>query len=53
MGHVLRKTRRYQEATQLYHEALVLAPGQAGTYAALGFTYHLQVPRDQGLGSRN
>jgi len=42
MGHVLRKARRYPEAIKQYHSALALAPSQAGTYAALGFTYHLQ-----------
>ena len=50
MGHVLRKSGRYREAVEKYHAALVLAPGQAGTYAALGFTYHLQVIPFKGVG---
>ena len=43
LGHVLRKQQRYGEAAEQYQLALSLAPGQPGTYAALGFTYHLQV----------
>lgn len=52
MAHVLRKSRRYEEAVEQYHAALVLAPGEAGTFAALGFTYHLQVRRAPGSGCR-
>ena len=43
LGHVLRKQRRYPEAVSRYLQALALAPTQAGTFVALGFTYHLQV----------
>lgn len=43
LGHVYRKQQRWQEAEEVYFKALSLKPGQASTYAALAFTYHLQV----------
>lgn len=35
--------RSYSEAISMYERALALYPKGASTYAALGFTYHLQV----------
>ena len=43
LGHCYRKQQRWDEAIQVYERALGLCPGQAGTYAALGFTRHLKV----------
>ena len=43
LGHCYRKQQRWDEAVQVYERALGLCPGQAGTYAALGFTRHLKV----------
>ena len=43
LGRVYRKQQRWQEAVEVYFKALSLKPGQASTYAALAFTYHLQV----------
>lgn len=45
LGHVFRKQRRWAEAASAFQQALGLCPGQPGTYAALGYTYHLQVRR--------
>lgn len=42
LGHCYRKQQRWGEAMQVYERALGLCPGQASTYAALGFTKHLQ-----------
>lgn len=42
LGHVYRKQRRWAEAIEAFQQALGLCPGQAGTYAALGYTLHLQ-----------
>ena len=42
LGHVYRKQRRWADAVAAYERALSLAPGQPGTYSALGYTYHLQ-----------
>ena len=44
LGHVYRKQQRWPEAEEVYFKALSLKPGQASTYGALAFTYHLQVP---------
>jgi len=41
LGHVYRKQRRYGDALAVYGQALGVAPGAAGTYAALGLTHHL------------
>ncbi len=43
LGHCYRKQQRWDDAIQVYERALGLCPGQAGTYAALGFTRHLKV----------
>lgn len=43
LGHCYRKQHRWSEAIQVYERALGLCPGQASTYAALGFTKHLKV----------
>ena len=43
LGHVYRKQQRWREAEETYLRALSLAPGQAATFAALGYTNHLQV----------
>ena len=43
LGHCYRKQQRWDDAVQVYERALGLCPGQAGTYAALGFTRHLKV----------
>jgi uncharacterized protein HemY len=43
LGHVHRKQKRYSEATELFETALGLCPGQPGTYAALAYTYHIEV----------
>ena len=43
LGHTLRKQKRYSEAIKMLEKALSLSLGQAGTYSALGYTYHLQV----------
>lgn len=43
LGHVYRKQRRWKQAVAMFEKALGLAPWQAGTFAALGFIYHLQV----------
>ena len=43
LGHCYRKQQRWAEAVQVYERALGLCPGQASTYAALGFTKHLKV----------
>lgn len=42
LGHAYRKCRHYKRAVYWYNRALSLAPAQAGTYAALGYTQHLQ-----------
>lgn len=47
LGHCYRKQQRWQEAIQVYERALGLCPGQASTYAALGFTKHLKVGTPQ------
>lgn len=39
---MFRKQRRWAEAASAFQQALGLCPGQPGTYAALGYTYHLQ-----------
>eukprot|EP00887_Chlorella_sp_A99_P002438 scaffold10.g2438.t1 len=41
LGHTYRKLRRWADAAACYGRALGLAPGQPGTYAALGYTHHL------------
>lgn len=43
LGHTLRKQKHYDEAIQMFERALGLSPGQPGTFAALAYTYHLQV----------
>jgi hypothetical protein len=43
LGHVYRKLRQYTDAIFCYEKALGLRPGMPGTFAALGYTYHLQV----------
>eukprot|EP01025_Chloroclados_australasicus_P000777 TRINITY_DN10290_c0_g2_i6.p1 TRINITY_DN10290_c0_g2~~TRINITY_DN10290_c0_g2_i6.p1 ORF type:complete len:551 (+),score=67.41 TRINITY_DN10290_c0_g2_i6:169-1821(+) len=45
----LRKLRRYDEAIKTYQHALILKPGQAETYAALGYTYHLNDDLEQAV----
>ena len=42
LGHTYRKQRKYDQAIQIYEEALSLAPDEASTYSALGFTWHLK-----------
>eukprot|EP00741_Cyanophora_paradoxa_P021394 tig00021350_g20653.t1 len=42
IGHAYRKLRDYGMACAAYEKALVLNPKSASTYAALGFTKHLQ-----------
>jgi hypothetical protein len=42
LGHVYRKQRRWPQAVAAYERALALCAGQPGTYAALGYTHHLQ-----------
>ena len=42
LGHVFRKQRRWADAVGAFQQALGLCPGQPGTYAALGYTCHLQ-----------
>ncbi len=41
LGHALRRLRRFDDAAAALRAALGLAPGRAGTHAALGFTLHL------------
>ncbi|KAL2620164.1 hypothetical protein R1flu_000369 [Riccia fluitans] len=41
-AHTLRKLKMYAKAITEYEKALALYPRGASTYAALGFTYHLQ-----------
>ena len=41
LGHALRKFRRWNEALFWFDKALGIAPGRAGTHAAMGYTYHL------------
>ena len=43
LGHVYRKQQRWEEAETVYFKALALVPAQPATYAALAFTFHLQV----------
>ena len=43
LGHMYRKQWQWTNAIATYERALSLKPGQAGTYAALGFTHHLMV----------
>lgn len=43
LGHVYRKAQQWQAAIDCYTKALGLSPGQASTYSALAYTYHLQV----------
>ena len=42
LGHTYRKQRKYDQAIQIYEEALSLVPDEASTYSALGFTWHLK-----------
>ncbi|KAH7292522.1 hypothetical protein KP509_29G072200 [Ceratopteris richardii] len=42
LAHSLRKLMFYTEAITFYEKALALSSRSAGTYAALGFTHHLQ-----------
>ncbi|EOD11296.1 hypothetical protein EMIHUDRAFT_214582 [Emiliania huxleyi CCMP1516] len=42
LGHACRKMRRFDEAIEWYRLALAIAPRNASTYAALGFTHHLR-----------
>ncbi|EFJ07248.1 hypothetical protein SELMODRAFT_272183 [Selaginella moellendorffii] len=42
LAHTLRKLKLYPEAISMYEKALALCPRGATTYAALGFTHHLQ-----------
>eukprot|EP00249_Psilotum_nudum_P014975 c25100_g1_i1 orf=111-1745(+) len=42
LAHTLRKLMYYAEAITMYEKALALCPKAASTYAALGFTHHLQ-----------
>ena len=39
---MFRKQRRWADAVGAFQQALGLCPGQPGTYAALGYTCHLQ-----------
>ncbi len=41
LAHALRKTGQYQEAIEMYGQALALDNTQASTYSAMGFTYQL------------
>lgn len=41
LGHAYRKQRRYGDAIRMFQQALGLCPVNAGTYAALGYSYHL------------
>ena len=41
MGSCFRKLRDYTNAIKYYERALALAPSNASTYTALGFSYHL------------
>uniref|UniRef100_A0A8C4N4F7 Cell division cycle 16 homolog (S. cerevisiae) n=1 Tax=Eptatretus burgeri TaxID=7764 RepID=A0A8C4N4F7_EPTBU len=41
LGHVCRKLKRYDEALEYHRQALVLAPQNASTFAALGFIHSL------------
>ncbi|KAH9554615.1 hypothetical protein CY35_08G072400 [Sphagnum magellanicum] len=43
LAHTLRKLKSYVEAISMYEKALALYPKGASTYAALGFTHHLQI----------
>lgn len=53
LGHAYRKCKQYRRAVHWYNRALSLAPAQAGTYAALGYTHHLQVSHaNAGFGQR-
>eukprot|EP00191_Tetraselmis_sp_GSL018_P013716 CAMPEP_0177591846 /NCGR_PEP_ID=MMETSP0419_2-20121207/8229_1 /TAXON_ID=582737 /ORGANISM="Tetraselmis sp., Strain GSL018" /LENGTH=478 /DNA_ID=CAMNT_0019082643 /DNA_START=732 /DNA_END=2168 /DNA_ORIENTATION=+ len=49
LGHVLRKQQRYSEALDCYGTALGLCPRSAGTYAAIGYTFHLMGDLDQAI----
>lgn len=49
LGHCYRKQQRWDDAIQVYERALGLCPGQAGTYAALGFTRHLKGDLQQAI----
>lgn len=42
LAHTLRKLKAYAEAISMYERALALYPRGASTYAALGFTHHIQ-----------
>ena len=42
LGHACRKEGMYEDAISYYNMALGFSPREASTYAALGFTYHLQ-----------
>jgi anaphase-promoting complex subunit 6 len=41
LGHAYRKLQNYDAAVQVLNQALGLCPGQSGTHAALGYTFHL------------
>ena len=41
LAHVYRKLRRFDKAIEMLTRALGASAGQAGTYGALGYTYHL------------
>ena len=42
LGHAYRKLRLYEQAAEAYEAALAIRPRSASTFAALGFTRHLQ-----------
>lgn len=41
LGHTCRKLKKYQEALDYHHQALVLSPQSAGTYSAIGYIHAL------------
>eukprot|EP00891_Asterochloris_glomerata_P009640 jgi/Astpho2/9640/e_gw1.00146.47.1_t len=49
LGHMYRKQWQWSNAIATYERALGLKPGQAGTYAALGFTHHLMGESEQAV----
>lgn len=41
LGHTCRKLKRYEEALDYHHQALLLSPQSASTYAAIAFNHVL------------
>lgn len=49
LGHTCRKLKKYDEALDFHHQALLLAPQSASTYSAIAFVHALMGHTDEAV----